>query len=453
MVIGLRKAILTSFSILCLSLILFVMECKISVSASPSTIEVPKDYSTIQGAINHANPGDTIFVHSGTYHENVVINKSVSLVGENRDSTIINGSGTGNVISVVVVSNISINGFTITNSGNVPLNSGISIQLSNGNDISNNKIVNNNYGISLTLSGNNVVSDNAIYSNYNYGIYLYSSSNNIIYHNNFFNNTQQASSDSINVWSYDGEGNYWSDYKGLDLNGDGIGDTSYVIGRSTYNEDKYPLMGMFSDFSVTLKRETYHVNFVSNSTISDFRFEVGNETGNKIIRFNATGKESTIGFSRVTIPTELMSYPFIVLVGEEQVIPTLYDVSSGTHAILCFTYIHSNYTITIISSETLHLYNELLGNYTKLQIDLNTLNATYRDLLNNYSVLSSNYSQLKGSYQELNNSYQEHLLGYSESVHNIQNLTYIFAALTAIFIMTTIYLSKTRAHTLSDARF
>lgn len=451
MVIELKKAILTSFSILCLLLILFVMECKISVSANPPIIDVPGNYLTIQEAINYANSGDTIFVHNGTYYENVVINKNVSLVGENRDSTIINGRGTGNVITVA--SNyISIHGFTIMNSGVSPDDSGISIERSKDSDINHNKIVNNNNGISLYFSRNNMVSDNDINSNSNCGIYLWSSPNNIIYHNNFMNNTQQASSDSINVWNSDGEGNYWSDYTGLDLNGDGIGDTSYAI--SAYNKDTYPLMGMFSDFNVTLKKETtYHVTFVSNSTISDFRFEVGNETGNKIIRFNATGKESTIGFSRVTIPTGLMSYPFIVLVGEEQVIPTLYDVSTGTHAHLYFTYIHSNYTITIISSETLHLYNELLDKYTKLQIDLNTLNVTYYDLLNNYSVLSGNYSQLQESYQELNNSYQEYLLDYSENVHNIRNLTYIFAAITAIFIITTFYLSKTRAHTLSYARF
>ena len=33
-----------------------------------TTIRVPQDYSTIQEAINQANPGDTITVSSGTYH-------------------------------------------------------------------------------------------------------------------------------------------------------------------------------------------------------------------------------------------------------------------------------------------------------------------------------------------------------------------------------------------------
>ena len=51
----------------------------------------PADFYTIQGAINAASPGDTIFVYSGTYYENVVVNKTVSLIGENRSNTIIDG--------------------------------------------------------------------------------------------------------------------------------------------------------------------------------------------------------------------------------------------------------------------------------------------------------------------------------------------------------------------------
>ncbi len=39
---------------------------------------------------------------------------------------------------------------------------------------------------------------------------------------------------------YPSGGNYWSDYKGVDANGDGIGDTPHVIDE--YNKDRYPLM-------------------------------------------------------------------------------------------------------------------------------------------------------------------------------------------------------------------
>jgi len=464
MAIKLKRTILTSFSILCFSFILFVMTLNIQpIKAEPRTWTVdddgPADYPKVQEAINHANSGDTILVNKGIYYENIVINKSVSLVGEDRDYTIIEGKGFGNVISLIGKS-ISITGFTIGYSGNKIGDSGINLQNSRDSSISNNKIMNNRDGIGIYASSFNVISDNVIYSNSNYGIGLFLSSanvissnsislnsyygiylafyslNNVIYHNNF-NNTQQAWSDNQNVWDYEGEGNYWSNYMGQDLNEDGIGDTPHGI--DSYNKDNNPLMGMFSGFNITMKSKTYHITVVSNLTISDFRFEVGAETGNKIIRFNAAGKESTVGFYRVAIPTELMSYPYIVLVGEEEIVQTQLNISKGTYAYLYFTYMGNGYTITIITSKMQQFYNELLVKYVKLQMDLSSLNETYIDLLNNYT-------QLQNSYQELKNSNQKYLLNYSENERNIRNITYILAATTAIFIITTIYLSKTSAH-------
>jgi parallel beta-helix repeat protein len=70
-----------------------------------------------------------------------------------------------------------------------------------------------------------------------------SSTNNTVYHNNFINNAKQVNQTGINtVWDdgYPSGGNYWSDYNGTDSNGDGIGDTPYVIDE--YNRDNYPLM-------------------------------------------------------------------------------------------------------------------------------------------------------------------------------------------------------------------
>ena len=90
------------------------------VESEPTTIIVPDDYPTIQEAINSASPGDTIYVRAGTYNENVVVNKSVSLVGENRATTIIDVEGrwaTPYYGAVqVIVNNVKISGFTIRNS-------------------------------------------------------------------------------------------------------------------------------------------------------------------------------------------------------------------------------------------------------------------------------------------------------------------------------------------------
>jgi len=105
-------------------------------------------------------------------------------VGEDRHSTIIDGGGTGSVISVTA-NNVDINGFTIQNSGSTSSDSGI-YAISSGNNISHNTITNNWYGIYL----------------------YYSSNDNTIHHNNFINNTDQVWSDSVNVWNDDDEGNY-----------------------------------------------------------------------------------------------------------------------------------------------------------------------------------------------------------------------------------------------------
>jgi len=83
-------------------------------TVSLNTIIVPDDYSTIQKAISNANSGDTIYVRAGTYYENLIVDKSVTLEGENRDTTIIDGGGNGDVIRVAA-DYITITGFTITN--------------------------------------------------------------------------------------------------------------------------------------------------------------------------------------------------------------------------------------------------------------------------------------------------------------------------------------------------
>lgn len=62
-------------------------------SHGAKTFTVPTDYPTISEAINHASDGDNIVVKSGIYRENLLINKSISIIGENRETTILIGAG------------------------------------------------------------------------------------------------------------------------------------------------------------------------------------------------------------------------------------------------------------------------------------------------------------------------------------------------------------------------
>jgi len=234
---------------------------------------------------------------------------------------------------------------------------GIDLDDSSNNAISGNKITNSGRGIWLGYGSSSTnVSGNTIKSN-RYGIELWYSSNNIIYHNNFVDNTEQAHIvlSPSNVWNNDVEGNYWSNYTGVDSDHDGIGDTPHVLGPN--NEDNYPLMGMFYNFNATWEEQNYNVNIISNSTISDLVVGtmLSNDptyNGTKAIGFNATGQDRTVGFCRVCIPKALLNgnYKVFIKTGMQctEIPFTLLNCSNATHSYLYFTYEHPTKQIQII---------------------------------------------------------------------------------------------------------
>ena len=143
------------------------------------------NFSSIQKAIDHAEFGDIIFVRNGIYYENIVFDKSISLIGENNSNTIIDGRLAGNVIKINS-NNVLIQNFTIQNSGTYFPNSGINIT-SNHNTIEYNVLKNNFYGMTLYNSLNNTIQNNIIKENDHCGIYSSNSSLNMIFNNIIIN--------------------------------------------------------------------------------------------------------------------------------------------------------------------------------------------------------------------------------------------------------------------------
>ena len=161
------------------------------------------NYTTIQDAIDNASDGDTVFVFNGTYHENIEVDKSINLIGEDKKWTVIDGINNLGDVVFITANSVNISGFSIKHSGYGERDAGIKIQSKNnkvfgnihsgnevciyvessiGNNISSNELMVRDYGIILNGS-----EANNIYNNYirmipkrDSGIGLFSSSNNNI---------------------------------------------------------------------------------------------------------------------------------------------------------------------------------------------------------------------------------------------------------------------------------
>jgi parallel beta-helix repeat protein len=126
-------------------------------------IDSGKNFSTIQEAINDNETldGHTILVDAGTYYEHVVVSKSLSLVGENKDTTIIDGRRNGDEVTVIA-NNVVVKGFTVQNSTPYLFGRGIIISNSSNCYVHGNKVSNNFYGILLDSCTNCSVYDNIV---------------------------------------------------------------------------------------------------------------------------------------------------------------------------------------------------------------------------------------------------------------------------------------------------
>ena len=249
----------------------------VKASGTVHNIDTGEDFPSIQEAIDDPDTvdGHTICADSGTYIEEVVVYKSLKLIGENPENTIVKGITRMEFLFRITVSDVAIEGFTIQDGHHAVHASSPQYDYLDNITIENNIIMGNNVGVLIsrprycTVEENEIVGnrgavilsgtrlepglDNTIICNlvtnqewssidimwclntevagntisfnsgeetYYSGLGLWDSNNTIAYHNSFVENVNQLyieeSYDTVWDNGYPSGGNYWSDYSSID---------------------------------------------------------------------------------------------------------------------------------------------------------------------------------------------------------------------------------------------
>jgi parallel beta-helix repeat protein len=138
----------------------------------------PGNYTVIQDALDHITTGGTVIVFPGMYHEHIIVTTSIHLLGDSKESTILDGDNEGYVV-ILDVGNTTLSGFTITHSGRTFPKAGVYVK-SDGNVISGNILTGNYYGMVLESAADNIITSNEIIRNLRCGVYFSRASHNTL---------------------------------------------------------------------------------------------------------------------------------------------------------------------------------------------------------------------------------------------------------------------------------
>lgn len=189
---------------------------------------------------------------------------------------------------------------------------GIYLKSSTHNTLTGNTVSNNDFGIRMMASSNyNTLTGNHIVNPITWGIYMDSSTSDNHIYNNYFKNTGGTAGNAYvagggNIWNttktagtnivggpYLG-GNYWCDYTGKDLNGDGLGDTPYtnIIPPTGSNKDYLPLVVIPVNFTVNLSAHWNGFSLpLNDSSVTDaasLAAKIGVNNFKEIDKFDST---------------------------------------------------------------------------------------------------------------------------------------------------------------------
>ena len=311
----------------------------LQVHARSSSVIFVEPGQSIAQAVNNAQDGDRLVIKSGFFNESmVVVNKSLSIVGESSENTIVDGGGTAQVIFQVVANDVLIQNLTLQNTDLAPFiftsASAVTIFNATGVIIRNVIVQNASVGVVLRSSNLSEISCCSISGTVSFGIYFRERScNNVVvdstvgnnsvgigfadmvsqwnrlYHNNFQNNTQfdVTSFGGVNYFDdgYPSGGNYWDDYGSVDLKNGRNQDQNGSDGilDQGFSSDNYPLANPLTSVSIEVAGQEFVVEVSSNFEIMSWDLNVSE----KSLRFFVTGPQGTVSEARVNIPKGMLS--------------------------------------------------------------------------------------------------------------------------------------------------
>jgi parallel beta-helix repeat protein len=242
-------------------------------------------YYTIQSAINDADQGDDLFATSSIYYETIVINKSVTLTGEDKLTTFINGTGAYEDNVYITADNVELSGFTVQNAH--PVRDGIDVR-SNNVLITDNIVTNCYHGILLVITADCTVLNNTVYNCSNNAIYLSGARPN----NTVEGNTVYDSGYGI-ILRLSSNSNTVKDNLVYDIANPGIhlydSDGNTISGNEVYNTRHYGIDLQLSHYNIL------HDNYTHDNIASGYGVHVHSSSHDNTF-FSNTITSNTIGF-------------------------------------------------------------------------------------------------------------------------------------------------------------
>ncbi len=239
---------------------------------------------TIGAGISVVDVGGTVIVAAGTYTEHVTISKSLTLQGEDRDTTVIDGSGSGKVIHITA-HYVTISGLKVTNGeygiwfppngyiGHITMRDviidsndkhGIDIVHTGGYFLIEDSVISNNGGDGLYKAHqfhHSTIRNCEVFGNNGTGLHAGWGSGTLITNNKVHHNG------GIGIW-FDSMSNSIMEKNEVYNNGVGIG-VGYVGKNNTLRDNivhHNTVFGIYMNYSPVTGNKIYHNDLIENTT-------------------------------------------------------------------------------------------------------------------------------------------------------------------------------------------